>query len=67
MNLNELPAEPASQIHAQELGRFIPRVIVMSPDYKQIIGLVLYEAVKKDGDRAFRDIKKSISNYRKAS
>ncbi len=46
-------------------GKYIPKVAVFDVELKTMLGEVVYEDIKKDGDDAFDDVLKTIRNYSK--
>jgi len=46
-------------------GKYIPKVAIYNSSIKEELGLVTYEEIKKDGDDAFKEIKKIIRAYKK--
>lgn len=46
-------------------GKYIPKVAVFDVELKELLGEVVYEEIKQDGDDAFDDVLDAIKTYRK--
>ena len=63
---SKVPA-PVTKLAASEVAkvRVYPYVIVVDPEYKQLIGVLTYDEVKKDSNKAFTEIKTAIRKAKK--
>jgi hypothetical protein len=62
---SKLKKHPDFAKKAFKRGKYIPKVAVFDVELTKILGEVVYEDIKKDGDDAFDDVLKIIRNYRK--
>ena len=62
----ESKAKAPKQVSAalSKKGQYIPKVVVFDTELQKEIGLVIYEDIEEDGDKALRPLKKEIHKHR---
>lgn len=62
---NDIPPVVRELARAADLGKYIPRVVMTDPGLQTLVGVVTYESVKNDSQRAFREARRAISEYQR--
>lgn len=61
----DIPEKARTLLKGEDTGRFIPYAVVMDSGYEKVLGVVQYETIKKDGQKAFRDVESAIRDMKK--
>lgn len=66
-NNSHLPGSVQSLIRGVDLGKYIPYAMVVNTGMDKLIGVIRYDDIRNDGRKAFRDLKKKITEAKSSS